>query len=199
MIAYLEGPFTYKSPAYLIIDVGGIGYQVHISLHTWSAISTLTKGRLHTHLHIKEDAHTLYGFFSVEERDLFVQMISVSGIGPNTGRMVLSSMSPGEFKEAIWSENEALIKSIKGIGPKTAKRMILELKDKIGAPGSNKQETSSVNMGAGHNTSKEEALSALVQLGFSRTASEKAIAKVIHQDALIESAEELIKGALKNL
>ena len=195
MIAYLEGPLTFKSPAYVIVETAGVGYQVHISLHTWSAIQSLDKCRLYTHLHIQENAHSLYGFHTPEEKELFVQMISVSGVGPSTGRMILSTLSPDEAVQAIVEENETLIRSVKGIGPKSAKRLILELKDKVKA----NQQVSSGLSTPGHNTMQEEALSALVLLGFSRAASEKAIAKALADQPILSSVEELIKSALKNL
>lgn len=195
MIAYIEGKLAFKSPAYVIIETGGIGYQIHISLNTWSKIQHMDRCRLLTHQHIKEDAHTLYGFFENDEKQLFVQLISVSGVGPGTGRMILSSLSPEEVKDAILTENEQIIKGVKGIGPKSAKRLILELKDKVG----NISTTGAVNMGTGHNTLREEALSALVMLGFARAAGDKAIAKVLKSQPDVSSVEELIKLALQNL
>lgn len=195
MIAYLEGPLTYKSPAYVIVETGGVGYQVHISLHTWSAIQSLDKCRLYTHFHIQENAQSLYGFHTPEEKELFVQMISVSGIGPSIGRMILSTLSPDEAVQAIVEENETLIRSVKGIGPKSAKRLILELKDKV----KSSQPVSSGLSTPGHNTMQEEALSALVLLGFSRAVSEKALAKALANQPIVSSVEELIKSALKNL
>ncbi|MFT7588130.1 MAG: Holliday junction DNA helicase RuvA [Limisphaerales bacterium] len=195
MIAYIEGKLTHKSPAYVILETGGIGYQIHISLHTWTKIQSLERCRLLTHQQIKEDAHTLFGFFEEDEKQLFIQLISVSGVGPSIGRMVLSSLSPDEVKEAILTENEAVIKAVKGIGPKSAKRLILELKDKVG----NINTTTAVNMSTGHNTLRNEALTALVMLGFARAAGDKAISKVLKSQPDIKTVEDLIKLALQNL
>jgi len=132
MIAYIEGKFSYKSPAQVFVDVHGIGYEVNISLHTYSAIQDLTEGRLFTHLQVKEDSHTLFGFFEREEKEVFLQLTSVSGVGAATARMMLSSMKPDEVISAISQGNTRLIESVKGIGKKTAERLILELRDKVG-------------------------------------------------------------------
>lgn len=195
MIATLSGKLTHKSPAYVVLETGGVGYGVHISLHTWDQLQHLDTCRLFTHLHVKEDAHTLYGFYAPDERALFLDLISISGIGPNTARMVLSSMAPSAFREAVLQENEAAIRKIKGIGPKSAKRLILELKDRIGKsmPSSEGQSATP------HNTAQQEALSALVLLGFGRSASEKALAKALKDQADMPSVESLIKQALQNL
>lgn len=195
MIATLSGKLTHKSPTYVVLETGGVGYGVHISLHTWDQIQHLDQCRLHTHLHVKEDAHTLYGFYAPDERTLFLDLTSVSGIGPNTARMVLSSMAPSAFREAVLQENEAAIRKIKGIGPKSAKRLILELKDRMAksTPALEGQ------LQPAHNTPKDEALSALVLLGFGRSASEKALTKVLKDQGDMPSVEDLIKQALQNL
>src|SRR5687767_6240953 len=131
MIGYIIGNLTFKSPAYVLLECGGVGYQAFISLNTFTQIQHLERCKLHTYLHVTETAHTLYGFADELEKTLFTQLISVSGIGPSTARVALSSLSPEELQKAILQENERLIQSIKGIGPKSAKRMILELKDKM--------------------------------------------------------------------
>ena len=131
MIAYLSGKFSYKNPAVVYVDVQGIGYEVNISLNTYSHIQKLTEGKLYTYLQIKEDAHTLFGFFDTMEKEMFVMLISVSGVGAATARMMLSNMKPAEISKAIMQNNAGLLESVKGIGRKTAERLVLELKDKI--------------------------------------------------------------------
>jgi holliday junction DNA helicase RuvA len=168
---------------------------VHISLYTYEQIRGQERCKLYTHLHIKEDAHTLYGFSTPVERELFQKLIAVSGIGPGTARMVLSSLAPEELIQAIMAEDELRIRSIKGIGPKSAKRLLLEMKDKVQVSGS----AFSAIPGQTHNTNRQEALSALVMLGFSRQASEKAIDHVSRQQPDISSVEALIKLALQNM
>ncbi len=195
MIAYLEGKLTEITPTQVVLETGGVGYAVHISLYTFEQIHSLDRCKLFTHLHVKEDAHTLYGFSGRDERELFQKLIAVSGVGPGTARMVLSSMSPGELIQAIVEEDENRIKTIKGIGPKSAKRLILEMKDKV-----MKSSPAAESIpGLPHNTTKDEALSALVMLGFGRPASEKAIAKAIKHQPVISSVEALIKLALQNM
>lgn len=194
MIAYIDGKLTYKSPAVVYMDVNGLGYEVQISLHTYSKIQHLEKCRLLTYLHIKEDAHTLYGFFEENERNIFLQLISVSGIGASTARMILSSLKPDEVRIAIVSENEKQLEGIKGIGAKTAKRIILELKDKMG-----KIEAMQTLVAQQGNTLQSDALNALLALGIARTAAESAIRKVMSAFPDNGSLEMLIKEALKNM
>ena len=136
MIAYLTGKFAYKSPTVVYVDVQGVGYEVNISLNTYSKIQDKSDGQLFTYLQIKEDAHTLYGFFDVSEKEMFTQLISVSGVGASTARMMLSSMKPDEIINAILMNNPRTLESVKGIGKKTAERLVLELRDKIGKGGS---------------------------------------------------------------
>src|SRR3990172_12427838 len=159
MFAYIQGTFTYKSPTHVIIENNGIGYDVQISLYTYSSIQHLEQGVLYTYLHIKEDAHSLYGFSGESEKQYFVMLISVSGIGPNTARMILSSLPPEELQQAILEEDVAQIERIKGIGPKTARRLILELKDKVGKASGHATISTPL-----YNTLKDEALTALVKL-----------------------------------
>ena len=193
MMVFLKGTYVAKNPAYVWMEVNNIGYEINISLHTYAQIQQHTQGRLLTYLHIKEDGHSLYGFYEEEERELFLQLISVSGIGTSTARMMLSSMKPDEIAKAIVSENEMLLGRIKGIGPKSAKRLILELKDKLmKSMGSHNLEPTK------NNKMEEDALHALVSLGIARNAAFTAIQKCIKLQEW-ESAEELIKYALKNL
>jgi holliday junction DNA helicase RuvA len=194
MYAYISGEVVSISPAIVIIDIGGLGYELKISLHTFSIIQHKKSCKLFTYLNVKEDLLELFGFADETEKSLFVHLISVSGIGPNTARMVLSSFPPNEISAAIVNEDEDLIKSIKGIGPKTAKRLILELKDKLSKDFENIDLRQSLS-----NTLKEEALSALVMLGFAKVVADKAIKKSLHDNPDQKSVEELIKLALKNL
>lgn len=196
MIAYLQGKLAFKDPTYVLIDVGGIGYEVKISLQTYSKIKDQEAIRLHTYLHIKEDAHTLYGFWEESEKRLFLLLISISGVGPNTGLMILSSMSTEEVENAILSGDVLSIQQVKGIGLKTAQRVILELKDKI---------SKSSSSGAGQqigflkssNKVREEALQALLTLGFPKAAAEKNINQVLKKTNGEISLEDLIKASLK--
>jgi Holliday junction DNA helicase RuvA len=194
MYAYIDGKLIFKSPAYVVIDAGGVGYHINISLNTYSLLGTTERCKLFTWLHVKEDAHTLYGFADEGERRLFLHLISISGIGPNTGRMMLSSITPIEIQTAIINGNVALIQRIKGIGPKSAQRVILELQDKLRKEGSETLNTTSISP-----TVKDEALSALVMLGFARNAAEKVLEQEIIKNSGILTVEQLIKFALKSL
>ena len=194
MYAYIDGKLTFKCPAYVVIDAGGVGYHINISLHTYSLICDSERCKLFTWLHVKEDAHTLYGFFDEGERRLFLHLISISGIGPNTGRMMLSSITPVEIQNAIVSGNVSLIQRIKGIGPKSAQRIILELQDKLRKEGPDTLITAPVTT-----TAKDEALSALVMLGFARNAAEKVLEQEINKNSGVLTVEQLIKLALKSL
>lgn len=195
MIAYLSGRLVFKDPTYVIIDVGGIGYQVKISLQTYSKIKDEEQIRLLTFLHIKEDAHTLYGFKEESEKRLFLLLISINGVGPNTGLMILSSLSTDEIEQAILSGDVGTIQAVKGIGAKTAQRIILELKDKIGK--STSELTAPLGFLKSSNKIREEALQALITLGFSRAVAEKNIAQVLKKTTGEISLEDLIKASLK--
>ncbi|MBL4716706.1 MAG: Holliday junction branch migration protein RuvA [Bacteroidetes bacterium] len=195
MISHINGKLLEKNPAYSIIECGGIGYHIKISLNTFSKIPDQENCKLLTHLSIKEDSHTLYGFYEDAERKLFRHLISVSGVGPNTAIMMLSSLSPTEIVNAILTDNVALIKSIKGIGPKSAQRLILELKDKLIKE--DHEITASVQIQ--HTSAKTEALSALETLGFARSSSEKVIDEIIKSNDEELAVEELIKTSLKRL
>ena len=193
MITQIKGRLVEKNPTQLVVDCNGIGYEINISLHTYSSLSSEENIKLFTHLQVREDAHILYGFFTVLERAVFRLLISVSGIGTSTARTMLSSLTPAEIQQAIAIEDVATIQGIKGIGSKTAQRVIIELKDKI----KNLQGTEEIPV-LKSNTIKEETLSALEVLGYSRKASEKVVDKLIQGDP-DRTVEELIKSALNKL
>ena len=192
MIGYLKGKLAYKDPTFVIIDVNGIGYEVKISLYTFSKIKDQESCFLHTHFHVKEDAQTLYGFFDKEEKKAFLQLISINGVGPNTALMINSSLNVGELKSAIVNDDVAVIQKVKGIGNKTALRIILELKDKIQKEGI---ESSSSSFGG--NTIRNEALSALVTLGINKNVAEKSVNGILKKHGSDISLEGLIKLVLK--
>jgi Holliday junction DNA helicase RuvA len=194
MYAYIDGKLAYKSPSYVVIETGGVGYHINISLSTYSKLGEHERCKLYTWLHVKEDAHTLYGFAEEGERRLFLHLISVSGIGPNTGRMILSSITPEEIQAAIVKGDLSQIQRIKGIGPKSAQRLILELQDKLKKEGPDTLIAMPKN-----NTVKDEALSALVMLGFARNAVEKVLERELSNNDSNLTVEQLIKFALKNL
>ncbi|WP_343305604.1 Holliday junction branch migration protein RuvA [Chitinophaga niabensis] len=196
MIAYLNGKLAYKSPTLLHLDVNGVGYEVQISLHTWSQIQHLETCKLLTFVHIKEDAHTMYGFFDDAERSMFLQLIGVSGIGASTARMMLSSLHPEDIQRAILMENEKMLEGVKGIGAKTAKRLILELKDKMKKHG--KEDVLHLSV-TSHNTIQDDALNALVTLGIARNMAEQAVQRVLKAEPQLNELEVLIKKSLKSL
>ena len=193
MISHIQGKLVEKNPTDVVIDCNGVGYLVNISLHTYSLLPTTENIRLFTFLQVKEDAHTLYGFVEKQERELFKLLISVSGIGANIARTMLSSLAPTQIIQAIASNDVVTIQGIKGIGAKTAQRVILDLKDKVLKVYSLDDVSS-----APYNTNKDEALSALEVLGFNRKNAEKVMDKII-KDSPNASVEDLIKQALKNL
>ncbi len=195
MITYLKGKITFKTPTYIVVETGGVGYQVNISLYTYARIEQLEDVKILTYLHIKEDSHTLYGFAEEAERRLFIHLISVSGVGPNTARIMLSSLDPEEVRSAIIGENIAAFKSVKGIGPKTAKRLIIDLKDKL----VKESGEAPITITPADNTMRDEALSALVALGFPRIQVQKILNKLLKEQPGVQSVEELIKLALKQL
>ena len=193
MIHHLKGKLVEKNPTHVVIECGGVGYFVNISLHTFSKVTDTENIQLFTHLQVKEDSHTLFGFSEKSEREIFRLLLSVSGIGSSTARTMLSSMSPMQVRDAIATGNVNAIQAIKGIGAKTAQRVILDLKDKV-LKVYNIDEVSTIS----NNTNKDEALSALEVLGFLRKQSEKIVDKVLSQDATL-SVEDIIKLSLKNL
>ncbi len=193
MIAYLRGKFTHKTPASVIIDVNGVGYEVHISLNTYSRIQGSEEGALLTHMLVREDAHILYGFSDAVEKEMFLQLIGVSGVGASTARVMLSYMRPEEIAGAIRQGNARSLEAIKGIGKKTAERIIVELRDRLS------KQPIDVNISLPQsNTLQNDALNALIALGINRAAAEGAIKKVSAQHPEL-SVEDLIKTALKNL
>jgi Holliday junction DNA helicase RuvA len=192
MITQLKGRLVEKNPTHIVLDCNGVGYLLHISLHTYEQLPSEELLTVFTHLSIKEDAHTLYGFVTKVEREIFRLLISVSGVGPSIARTMLSSMTSEEIQQAIASGNVALIQSVKGIGAKTAQRLILDLKDKI----LKTYELEELPL-LQHNTNKEEALSALEVLGFARKISEKVLDKILKAEPDL-SLEILIKKALKS-
>ena len=193
MITHIRGKLVEKNPTFAVIECNGIGYFLHISLHTFSKIPDLEAVKLYTYLSVKEDSHTLFGFSDRIEREIFKLLISVSGVGTSIARTMLSSMTPEQVQHAIASEDVATIQSVKGIGAKTAQRVIIDLKDKIV-----KTYQFSEDSVQSDNTIKEEALSALEVLGFSRKQVEKLVHKII-QEAPDTALENIIKQALKNL
>jgi holliday junction DNA helicase RuvA len=195
MIAYIDGKLAFKSPTYVVIDTHGIGYQIKISLNTYSQIPDQERCKLHTYLHIKEDAHTLFGFADNSEKKLFMDLISVSGVGPGTAIVILSYLSPKELADAIIADNVKTIQSIKGIGAKTAQRIILELKDKIKRENLT-SETPNIIVRK-RNTLKDEALTALTMLGVTKSVAEKNLETVLKKEGEDITLEDLIKHTLK--
>ena len=194
MIAFLKGDFVFKTPTVVHMDVHGVGYELQISLHTYSRIQHLDKGILQTHYQVREDAHTLYGFFDTTEKALFVQLISVSGVGAATARIMLSSMKPEEIARAIVQGNVKLLETIKGIGKKSAERIVLELRDKIGKTIPESNISSLID-----NTLDQDAFNALIALGIARPVAEQALKKVLSEQTGTEKLEDIIKRVLKML
>lgn len=193
MISFLRGQFIHKTPAQLWVDVNGVGYEVHISLHTYSKIQHLQEGILYTTQLIREDAHLLFGFHDLVEKDLFQQLISVSGIGPATARVMLSYLKPEELVAAILRGDIKSLEAIKGIGKKTAERMILELKDKL-----SKLTPELNNFSLKNNTLQQDALNALTALGIARQAAAQAVEKTLKANPEM-GVEDLVKSALRSL
>ncbi|MDC0204204.1 Holliday junction branch migration protein RuvA [Flavobacteriales bacterium] len=194
MITHIEGKLIEKTPTYVVIDVNGVGYKIKISLQTFSAIDG-EFCKLFTHLSVKEDSHTLFGFFEESERHLFRNLISVSGVGPSIAQVILSTYSPDEIIHNITTADVAAVQSVKGIGAKTAQRIIIDLKDKVakGLP------TSDLLFDKMDNRIKQEALSALLALGFAKKGAESKIEKVLKSNPAIASVEELVKTALSQM
>jgi Holliday junction DNA helicase RuvA len=193
MIAYLNGLFTYKSPATVYVEVSGVGYEVNISLNTFTEIQHMEKGTLYTYLQIKEDGHILYGFADMAEKTMFVRLIGINGVGAATARIMLSSLKPDDIIRAIVQNNTRLLEGIKGIGKKTAERIVLELKDKL-----NKNESVNLNSSLIYNTLEQDALNALQALGIGRQQAENAVKKVIGAEEN-QNLEQLIKKALQTI
>jgi Holliday junction DNA helicase RuvA len=193
MIDYLKGPITQITPTFLTIEAGSIGYFINISLTTFTKLEGKSEYKLLIHEVIREDSHQLFGFAEKEERDIFRLLISVSGVGAATARMMLSSLTPTEIEKAIIGSDVHLLKSVKGIGLKTAERIIVDLKDKVG-----KQVGTGEIFAIADNTKREEALSALVMLGFARSAVSKVLDRIVREEKNL-TVEDMIKRALKNL
>jgi holliday junction DNA helicase RuvA len=194
MIAFIKGDFVHKTPTVVHVEAHGVGYELHISLNTYTAIRGLEKGLLYTHLHIKEDAHTLYGFAETAEKELFLQLLSVSGVGAATARMMLSSLKPEELARAIVQGNTKQLESIKGIGKKSAERIVLELRDKLGKVKADINISPLIN-----NTLEQDALNALIALGIARSAAEQALQRVMKAEPNLSAVEDIIKKALKTM
>ena len=195
MIAYLKGKLVYKVPSYAIVEVNGIGYQVNISLNTFAEIKDKEDIKLSTYFHVREDAQVLFGFATEAEKQMFQYLISVNGVGPSTALVVLSYLPPEELRAAIVREDAAALQAVKGIGGKTAQRLILELRDKLKKDG---VEETAGNTGLIRNTVRYEALSALVTLGIAKPVAEKSVDAVLKKSGNTISLEELVKQALKN-
>ncbi len=192
MFEYIQGSISELTPTYVVVDCAGVGYLIHISLHTYSGLSGKKQAIVFVHQIVREDAQLLYGFAGKDEREIFRLLLSVSGVGANTARTMLSSLSPAEIKESILSGNIKLLNNVKGIGAKTAQRIIVDLKDKVG-----KSDLSEDFLSAANNTNREEALSALVMLGFAKNTIEKVLDKLLKDDPQA-SVEDLVKMALKS-
>jgi Holliday junction DNA helicase RuvA len=193
MIDYIKGTITELNPAYVVVECNGIGYSINISLNTYAELDKAVTCKILVHEAIREDAHLLFGFFSENERDLFRQLITVSGVGAGTARMMLSSIRPPELREAITGGDVGILKAVKGIGLKTAQRIIVDLKDKIG-----KHVGSGEIIAFSDNTAREESLSALVMLGFARNSAAKVIDNLLREDKSLQ-VEEIVRRALKLL
>lgn len=193
MYDYLRGEIAEIAPTYAVIDCGGVGYYVNISLNTYTAIQNLREAKVFVYEAIREDAYTLYGFRDKEEREMFELLISVSGVGPNTARMILSSLTVDDLMSVIASGNSGMLKSVKGIGAKTAQRIIVDLKDKVAGVGG-----AAAVAETGSGEAYEEAVAALIMLGFTRAAVQKAVGKLLREQPTLK-VEEIIKMALKIL
>lgn len=194
MITHVQGVLEEKTPASAVVDCGGLGYHLQISLHTYTQLPEKGNCRLFTHLAIRDDAHVLYGFYNRDERELFRHLISVSGVGGNTALAILSGLDPSGVRDTIISENVAVLKAVKGVGPKTAQRIIVDLKDRLGKIDVGTATAVSAAQGSSH----EEALTALTTLGFARSAAEKAISKVVKKHGNDLEVGEIVKHALSS-
>jgi Holliday junction DNA helicase RuvA len=196
MIAFLKGKLIHKDPTFVIIEVNGVGYHVHISLQTYAEVKEQENILLHTHLNIREDAHVLFGFSKESERKMFQLLVSVNGVGPSTAIVMLSYMTVDELKSAIIHDDATTLQRIKGIGGKTAQRVIIELKDKLKKDAY--EEIIPAGSGVKHNTLRNEALSALITLGINKSAAEKSVDGVLKKSGNTLTLEDLVKQALKN-
>jgi len=196
MIAYIKGKITHKTPTEIYVEnSAGVAYLINISLNTFSELENLETVKIYTHLIVKEDSHTLYGFMTPRDRSIFIKLLSVSGIGPNTGRVILSGMTSDDVIRTIASGDHVRFSKVKGIGPKTAQRIILDLKDKLGT----ELQESDMNMVRQDNSARDEALSALLTLGFPKSGVEKALSAIVQKSETTLDSEQLIKAVLKKL
>lgn len=198
MIEYIRGELVETTPALAVVDCNGMGYAINISLNTYSAIQGKPSVKLYIHEAIREDAHVLFGFSTKQERELFLLLITVSGIGGNTARMILSALSPAELCNVISSGNDKLLKSVKGIGLKTAQRIIVDLKDKISATGMETVAGSATSLSSTHSEVHDEAIAALTMLGFAQAPSQKVVTAILKEEPELP-VEKVIKLALKRL
>ncbi|MCS7036632.1 MAG: Holliday junction branch migration protein RuvA [Saprospiraceae bacterium] len=197
MYAYLKGRIAHRTASYLIVEVGGIGFRVHIPLSTYTALQGRDEAVVYTHFHVTEDAHTLYGFATEAERNLFVQLISVTGVGPTSALLLLSAMSVDEIRAAIIGEQAHVLQRAKGIGPKASKQIILDLKDRLTkeAP----EATGALSLPAADQPMREEALAALMALGYQRIAAQKALNQVHREQPHLQRIEDIVRAALRLL
>ncbi len=196
MYDYIQGKVVSRHPTHIVIETGGVGYFLHITLQSYDQIVEGAEKKIYTWLQVREDAHLLWGFTEPVEREVFLNLVSISGIGPNTARLILSGMTPEECKQAILTDNELAFRQVKGVGPKTAKRVIIELKDKILKTGA---DTLVIKTGSQKNTAVAEALSALITLGFVKTQAEKALAQITREEGRDIPTETLVRMALRLL
>ena len=195
MYAYIRGKLTHKQPTHVYLEAAGVGYHIHISLHTYSRIEQLEEVSLSVALIIKEDSHTLFGFFDEEEKQLFLLLIGVSGVGANTARIILSGMSPEEVRQAILMDQPGAFQKVKGVGPKTAKQIILDLKGKIAKTTDQNADFAAVS----HNIASDEALSALLALGFQRQKASAVLQSIQKTNPELQTTEQLIRMALAQM
>jgi len=196
MFEYIQGKVVTRQPTHVVVEAGGIGYLLHITLNSYDQIAEGKEQKIYAWLQVQEDAHRLWGFHEPAERDVFLHLVSVSGIGPNTARLILSGMTPEECRQAILTDNELAFRQVKGVGPKTAKRVMMELKDKMlktaGDP-------LSIKAGAQKNQSVEEAMAALITLGFVKSQAEKVISQIVRDEGRDMPTETLVRMALRML
>lgn len=196
MFEYIQGKVVGRQPTHLVVENGGIGYLLHITLNSYDQAEEGKDLKIYTWLQVQEDAHRLWGFMDPAEREVFLHLISVSGIGPNTARLILSGMTPDECKQAIITDNELAFRQVKGVGPKTAKRVMMELKDRILKTSG---EALQVKAGSQRQEAIEEALAALITLGFVKSQAEKAISQIVRQESGDLATEYLVRTALRML
>ncbi len=196
MFEYIQGKVVTRQPTHVVVDAGGIGYLLHITLNSYDQIAEGKEQKIYTWLQVQEDAHRLWGFYEPAERDVFLHLVSVSGIGPNTARLILSGMTPEECRQAILTDNELAFRQVKGVGPKTAKRVMMELKDKMLKTAGDPLNTKA---GTQKNQSVEEAMAALITLGFVKSQAEKVISQIVRDEGRDLPTETLVRMALRIL